>query len=303
MQLDVNALDLKTALDAAIETVRPAIEAKKINLDTRIESIIIRGDQNRLQQIFWNLLTNAIKFTPTGGNVDVSVHSVNSRARIMIRDTGQGIKDEFLPLIFNRFQQADVGITRNFGGLGLGLSIVRHLVELHGGTIKVESEGPQKGSTFTLELPLPVFASTTNPIIATPLPDPSKRLSGMNILVLDDEADTRDLLSFVLRLDGAQVITATNVVEAIEHFRNVKPDVIVSDISMAEEDGYSFIRRIRTFEKTMTTRTPAMALTAFAREEDRLKILNSGYDAYASKPIEPNSFVLKILQIKGTAAV
>jgi PAS domain S-box-containing protein len=301
LRLDVRRVDPSTFIEAAIEALRPAAEAKSVRIqkvvDTGVSSIA--GDPARLQQVVWNLLSNAIKFTPKGGRVQVRLERVNSHVEIAVSDTGTGISPKFLPHVFDRFRQADQSTTREFGGLGLGLAIVRHLVELHGGTVRAESHGEGQGATFTVMLPLlTIYQSSAatervhpQASDATPAPECPERLDGLKVLVVDDEADTRELLSVVLKRCGAEVTTASSSAEALAIIEQQRPDVLVSDIGMPVEDGYELIRKVRALAPEHGGRVPAVALTAYARTEDRLRILRSGYQMHVPKPVELNELV------------
>jgi len=296
VRLDVQPISLLPIVEAAVDAVRPAADAKTIQLEMIIdrEANHLRADSGRLQQVIWNLLSNSIKFTAPGGFVRIRVNRTASMAEIAVSDTGQGIKKEFLPFVFDRFQQADASITRKHGGLGLGLSITRHLVEMHGGTIEAESEGEGLGATFKVKLPIP--AVSVDSLYST---DPSKaarsraskmsesaNLAGVRILAVDDSKDTRELVTVVLERCGANVATASSVREALEVFAGWKTDVLVCDIGMPDEDGYSFIRRIRQLPPEDGGDTPAIALTGYARVEDRMRALEAGYQMFVPKPIE-----------------
>jgi CheY-like chemotaxis protein len=276
--------------------MRPGAESKGVRIrkivDTGVTSVA--GDPVRLQQIVWNLLSNAVKFTPRGGLVQLRLSRVNSHVEIAVIDTGQGIAPEFLPHVFDRFRQADQRITRTHGGLGLGLSIVRHLVELHGGTVHAESEGEGRGSTFTVKLPVaPVYMETeagerVHPTARETLPNYGcpDRLDGLKILVIDDERDTLEMLRIGLTNCGAGVTVAGSAGEALEAIASSMPDVIISDIGMPDMDGYELMRKIRALPPEQGGRVPAVALTAYARTEDRLQALRSGYQMHVPKPVE-----------------
>jgi hypothetical protein len=305
MRLKVQRVELKSAIAAAIETVSLSAEAKEIRLQQVIDPAagIVSGDPVRLQQIIWNLLSNAIKFTPKRGRVQVVLARVNSHVEISVIDTGAGINPEFLPYIFERFRQADSSITRKHGGLGLGLAIVKHLVELHGGTVQAESEGVGKGATFTVSLPIvalhpiPKVTPTLNsPNIDSTVTDDVNglTLSGVKALVVDDEADTRDLIKAILESYQAEVATAASVPEALELFEYYQPNVLVSDIGMPQQDGYELIRTIRSRPPQEGGRIPAIALSAYARETDRQHSLLSGFQTHVVKPVEPLELVAAI---------
>ncbi|HVF66737.1 MAG TPA: PAS domain S-box protein [Pyrinomonadaceae bacterium] len=296
LRLDMRAVNPNSFIDSAVEAVRPGAESKGVRirkiLDTGV--ISVAGDPVRLQQVVWNLLSNAVKFTPRGGLVQLRLSRVNSHVEIAVSDTGQGISSEFLPHVFDRFRQADQKITRTHGGLGLGLSIVRHLVELHGGTVRADSEGEGRGSTFTVTLPVaPVYMETdagerVHPAARETLPNYGcpDRLDGLKILIVDDERDTLEMLRIGLSNCGAEVIVAESAAVALEALSSSTPDVIISDIGMPETDGYELMRKIRALPAESGGRVPAVALTAYARTEDRLQALRSGYQMHVPKPVE-----------------
>jgi PAS domain S-box-containing protein len=295
LRLDVRQVDPGSFIEAAIEAVRPAAEAKNVRVQKVMDTgvVSIAGDPARLQQVVWNLLSNAIKFTPKGGRVQVRLERVNSHIEIAVSDTGVGIKPEFLPYVFDRFRQADMGTTRQHGGLGLGLAIVRHLVELHGGMVQAESPGEGQGATFVVKLPVPVYqkndlAKRVHPAARETLPsyDCPERLDGLKVLVVDDEADTRELLRIGIGQCGAQVRLAASAQEALEAIENEMPDLLISDIGMPGEDGYELIRRVRALPAKSGGRIPAIALTAYARTEDRMQALRAGYQMHVPKPVE-----------------
>jgi PAS domain S-box-containing protein len=297
LRLDVRQVEPDSFIDAAVESVRPAAEAKGVRLSKALDTgrVALSGDPARLQQVTWNLLTNAIKFTPRGGRVEIRLARVGSNVEITVSDTGAGVKPEFLPYVFDRFRQADSSTTRRHGGLGLGLAIVRHLVELHGGTVRAESAGEGQGSTFTVTLPVaPVYRKASGEVRASQThadaraagDDCPEEIAGLKILVVDDEEDTRDLLSVALGECGAEVLTAATAREALEHATRSRPDVLISDIGMPDEDGFELIRRVRELPAESGGGVPAIALTAYARAEDRLRVLRSGYQMHVPKPVE-----------------
>jgi PAS domain S-box-containing protein len=296
LRMDVRPVDPNAFIEAAIEAIRPAAEAKGVRVQKIMDTgvVSVPGDPTRLQQVVWNLLSNAIKFTPRGGHVQVRMERVNSHLEIVITDSGQGIPPEFLPHVFDRFRQADQRTTRHHGGLGLGLAIVRHLVELHGGSVKAESPGADCGSTFTVVLPVvPLYqvdasGGRVHPTAREPLPAPeyTDHLDGLKILVVDDERDTRELLKTSLSECGAQVTVAGSTAEAFEAIAASVPDVLISDIGMPDEDGYCLIRRLRSLPQESGGKVPAIALTAYARVEDRLQALRAGYQMHVPKPVE-----------------
>jgi PAS domain S-box-containing protein len=315
LRLDVRPVDLPGVIMAAVDAARPAAEAKNIRLQTLLdpEAAAISGDPDRLQQVIWNLLSNAIKFTPKEGQVRVRLERVDSHIEIVVTDTGVGIAPEFLPFVFERFRQSDGSTTRRHGGLGLGLAIVRQLVELHGGTVSVTSAGEGKGSTFTVALPLlavlrePVSgvesargATRNGSSTAAELPQHCPpELSGLRILLVDDEADSRDLLNFVLESCGALVSTAGSAAEALDIMERESFDVVVSDIGMPEEDGYSLIRRIRSLPAERGGSVAAIALTAYARAEDRVQALRSGFQLHIAKPVESTELLAAVANLAG----
>jgi len=296
LRMDVRPADPNSFIDAAVEAVRPAADAKGVRVQKVMDTglLSIPGDPVRLQQIVWNLLSNAIKFTPREGRVQVRSERVNSHLEIVVSDTGQGISPDFLPHVFDRFRQADQKTSRQHGGMGLGLAIVRHLVELHGGMVRAESEGEGKGATFTVMLPIsPVYqvdttGSRVHPGARDLLPpaDSTDRLDGLTILVVDDEGDTRDLLKQGLEYCGARVKVAGSAAEAMDLMKMSVPDVLISDIGMPGTDGYDFMRQIRKLSPHQGGRVAAIALTAYTRIEDRLQALRAGYDMHVPKPVE-----------------
>ena len=299
VRLDIQQLNLATVLQASLDTMRPAADAKDINLFASADpcSAMVCGDPNRLHQIFWNLISNAIKFTPRGGRVQVMLECFGSHLQVSVIDTGEGIKAEFLPHIFDRFRQVDGSTTRRHGGLGLGLSIVKQLVELHGGSVTVISPGLGQGTTFSVRLPLTVVHEPEKietgrqpgsaSIPAELYKEACVKLKGVRVLVVDDEADARALLKRLLGDCGAMVRTASSAEQAFELFLAETPEVVVSDIGMPDEDGYSLIRRIRALPKDKGGQTPSLALTAYARAVDRMKAVRAGFNMHLVKPVEP----------------
>ena len=296
VRLNVRRIDLPNVLNQSIEIVRPTAETKSIHLDSVIDldAGTILGDPDRLQQVFWNLLNNAIKFTPVGGEVQVVVKSVHPYIEVNVIDTGEGIAPEFLPYVFDRFLQGDASITRHHGGLGLGLAIVKQLVELHGGYVRVRSGGIGKGATFTVRLPLRVIYSElqeeSGHLEATPqasLTFPDVSLTNVHILVVDDDVDASELVKRMLEIAGATVSTAGSASEAMERILATRPDVLVCDLGMPGEDGYSLIRKLRALEESQEGTLPAIALTAYARWEDRTRAIRSGFQNHLAKPVEP----------------
>jgi signal transduction histidine kinase/ActR/RegA family two-component response regulator len=304
VRLDVQRVDLAAVVNATVETVRPAAQAKGIRLHMVLDPLAgpVRGDPNRLQQVLWNLLTNSVKFTPRAGRVTISLARINSHLEVEVADTGEGIDAAFLPQVFDRFRQADATTTRRHGGLGLGLSIAKQLVELHGGTITAKSAGGGEGSTFRVALPLvPANAETVagdgtreyskRCVEHTAMPEcDSVDLAGLVVLLVDDEPDSLGLIRRILEECHAQVIGVASAVEALERLARQTPDVIVSDIGMPERDGYSLIQQIRASDHEIAN-VPAIALTAYARVEDRLKAIRAGFQLHLSKPVEPIELV------------
>ena len=296
LRMDVRPSDPNAFIDAAVEAVRPAAEAKGVRVTKVMDTgaVAIPGDPVRLQQVVWNLLSNAIKFTPRGGRVQITSERVNSHLEIVVSDTGQGISPEFLPYVFDRFRQADQKTSRQHGGMGLGLAIVRHLVELHGGTVSAESAGEGKGATFRVMLPItPLYqvdssVGRVHPAARDLLPpdEGTDRLDGLTILVVDDEPDTRELLKQGLEYCGAKVSVAGSAAEAVDSIVESVPDLLISDVGMPGIDGYDLIRQIRELPKDSGGKVAAIALTAYTRTEDRLHALRAGYDMHVPKPVE-----------------
>jgi hypothetical protein len=305
LRLDIDLLDVNQIVSAAIDVVRPSAEAKGVTLRMMLdpEAGIIKGDAGRLQQVVWNLLTNAIKFTPRDGQIRVVLRHEVSAVQIEVTDTGRGIAPDFIPRIFERFTQEESSNARRTGGLGLGLAIVKHLVELHGGNVEARSEGEGKGASFIVKLPLAPVRSARREPRQTTVSDEDvnfpAELAGLDVLVVDDEPDARDLVQTVLQQGGAAVTLTSSAEEALESIRRRRPDVIVSDIGMPEVDGYTFIQKLRALPREEGGRIPAIALTAYARAEDRRKALASGFQNHAAKPIEPQELVLVIANLVG----
>ena len=297
LNLNVSSINLVFIIRAAMETVRLAAEAKSIKVEASFEPgvVLVSGDATRLQQVVWNFLSNAVKFTPTGGQVSIRLECLDSYAQITVSDTGQGIEPDFLPHVFDYFRQADGTTTRKFGGLGLGLAIVRHLVELHGGTVQAASPGAGKGATFMVRLPL-----LSLPTIAPPkhqLSALASDLHGIQVLVVDDEPDSREFVAFVLEQAGATVLTATNTADVLTLLMQATPNVLLSDIGMPEMDGYTLMRQVRALPTEQGGQVPAIALTAYAGEIDRQQALAAGFQRHLTKPIEPEALVSAIVQM------
>jgi len=306
LRLDLQLTDLARVVHGALDSVRPSAEARGVRLRPNVEAEAgpVTGDPTRLQQVVWNLLTNAVKFTPRGGTVDVLLKRVSSHLEITVQDSGQGIPADFLPYIFERFRQGDASSTRRQGGLGLGLSIVKHLVELHGGSVEARSPGEGQGATFVVRLPLAPVREDELGGAATGHPPGYEDvdLAGVQVLVVDDEADAREILRRMLARCHADVITAPGAAEGLRLVRLRKPDVLVSDIGMPEMDGHAFIREVRRLPAEEGGRTPAVALTAFARSEDRTRAILAGYQIHVAKPIEPQELVATVASLAGRMA-
>jgi CheY-like chemotaxis protein/anti-sigma regulatory factor (Ser/Thr protein kinase) len=307
LRLDMQPTQPATFIEAALETVRTAADAKGIRLEKFLDPSAgpIYGDPARLQQVIWNLLSNAIKFTPKGGKVQIVLERVNSHVEISVADTGCGIKPEFVPYLFERFRQADSATTRQYGGLGLGLSIVKSLVELHGGSVHARSPGEGQGTTVSVNLPLTAVhpveeRERAHPATLQGLPAfTASELAGLRVLVVDDHGDARDLIQRVLEDCGAEVLTASGAVEALDLLQDHRPDVLVSDIGMPDVDGYELLRRVRALGPANGGRVPAIALTAFARSEDRTRALRAGFLVHVSKPVDPSELVATVASVAG----
>jgi PAS domain S-box-containing protein len=301
LRLVVGPVDPASVIEESIQTIRPAAEAKGVSLGADLPSEIgqITGDPARLQQIVWNLLSNAIKFTPQGGRVEARLERVDPHIRITVSDTGKGISDDFLPYVFDRFHQSDTSSVRRHGGLGLGLALAKYLVELHGGTIEAESAGEGQGATFKVTLPVRAVASPIGEVDGAPAAKSSGELAGVRALVVDDEDDARELLKSALENYGADVIAVNSAAEAYALITETpppeRPDVMVTDIGMPEEDGYSLIRRLREWEEAHGAYTPAVALTAYGRVEDRVSALKAGFQIHVAKPVDPDELAIVIL--------
>ncbi|MDQ4121584.1 MAG: response regulator [Acidobacteriota bacterium] len=310
LRLEPEFVDFKTIVENSIEAVRPAADAKMIKIETDFESANnkVFGDASRLQQVIWNLLTNAVKFTPAGGRIRLSLRNQNNCIEFQVTDTGEGISPEFLPFVFDRFRQADGATTRIHNGLGLGLSIVKHLIEMHGGEVSAKSEGIGHGSTFSLCLPQQIIAANErkgeengkaqfmpeNNHHSEQIENP---LTGLSVLAVDDDEDSREMLQLILEQNGASVVTAGSVAEALEKLQEKKADVLVSDIGMPMEDGYTLVERLRKLPAESGGAIPAVALTGFAREEDNRRALLAGFNKHVAKPIDPENLVREIAEL------
>lgn len=306
LQLNRSPVDLVAVVDAALDAVRPAMEAKDIRIETIIDASLrmISGDPDRLQQVVWNVLSNAAKFTPNGGSVEISVNQTETHVLVQVMDTGPGIDPDFLPHVFERFRQGDGSTTRTQGGLGLGLAIVRHLVELHGGTIAVENRKDDMGAIFTIRLPLPsgglrneTLANADAAFRETQPEQPN--LDGLHILIVDDETDALDLITVELAQHGAEVKGVTTAEEALKALEQNKFDLLISDIGMPKMDGYELIRRIRKQEANKDRRIPAVALTAYARVQDRMQAIMAGFSTHVAKPVEAHELVTVVASLAG----
>jgi PAS domain S-box-containing protein len=301
LSLDVRTVDVPALVEAAVDAARPAAEAKEIRLHATFDRLLppYAGDPDRLQQVAWNLVSNAVKFTPRGGEVWVDLSRTGSQIELRVRDTGQGIEPEFLPHVFDRFRQADASTTKIHTGLGLGLSIVKALVELHGGTVHVASPGAGQGATFIVCLPMASIRDDESSSL--PPPGPLPNLKGIHILVVDDEDDNREMLTAALEQAGAEVTAVSSATEAIASYANRVPDILVSDIGMPNVDGYALIRRLRSLQPEQGGRVPAIALTAHARVRDRSEALLAGFQEHIPKPVDPAELIVAVASFAGKA--
>lgn len=308
LRLDLHPLNLAPIVDTALDALRPTADVKGMKLQTRFEpgQCLVKGDPNRLRQVIWNLLSNAIKFTPRGGSVNIDLLCVESTARLTVSDTGDGISPEFLPYVFDRFRQAEGSISRKQGGLGLGLAVARHLVELHGGTIRAGSEGLGKGSVFTVDLPLaqerrdPARAEERKREVERRRSrSGAVRLDGVHVLLVEDDDDSRRLLGTMLKRYGARVTSTKSAAEALSVFETELPDVLISDIGMPDQDGYELVRKLRAMPPEKGGKTPAIALTGYASRKDRERALSTGYQQHMAKPIEQADMINAIAALVG----
>ena len=309
LRLDIQVVDLNGVVTDAVEAMRPAAEGKAVTLRASVASDLgpISGDPDRLRQVVYNLLSNAVRHTPRGGKVVVEVGRDRGEVCISVTDTGEGIPNELLPHIFERFRQGEGGTTRRYGGLGLGLAIVKHIVELHGGSITVVSEGKGRGAKFTVKVPLnaprerDLDAARTSAarMIEKGRIERRPELAGLRVLVVDDDEDARELVATVLAFSDVAVVMASSAAEALERFEDQAPDVLVSDIGMPGTDGYALLEEIRKRPAERGGRTPAIALTAFARLEDRTRALLAGYNMHVAKPIEPSELLVVVSALSG----
>jgi signal transduction histidine kinase/ActR/RegA family two-component response regulator len=305
LRLDVHPVEIGRVAASAAESVRPSADAKQIRLEVEGDppDTVILGDPDRLQQVIWNLLSNAIKFTPRGGRVQMAVRRSDGQLELAVRDTGDGIRKDFLPYVFQRFEQGDATTTRRHGGLGLGLAIVRHIVELHGGTVAARSDGPGRGSEFTITLPVHVIATQPQPApdatAAARSSAARAALVGTKVLVVDDDPSTNEVVSALLASAGAEVRVAGSAAQALDALGRWTPDVLVSDIAMPDEDGYALISKLRARPANEGGAIPAVALTAYARIEDRVRVLASGFQAYVTKPMDPQELIDVVAKLPG----
>jgi CheY-like chemotaxis protein len=304
MTLSMESVDVATILGATVDAVRPAVQAKgvalKVDLGQEVPSVF--ADPHRLQQVFWNVLSNAVKFTAAGGLITITLRRENGCAEVQIGDSGVGIRRDVLPFVFDRFRQADSSPTRRHGGLGLGLAIVRHLVELHGGAVEADSPGEGHGATFTIRLPIDrrTKASTASETSARGLSFAaglSRPLDGRKVLVVEDHDDARDLVARVLGAAGAEVITAASAGEALQRIAGTTPDLLLADLALPDEDGYTLLKRIRATHTSDAAALPAVALTAYARASDRERALAAGFLDYIVKPVDPLELVKVIVSV------
>jgi PAS domain S-box-containing protein len=311
LRLELRPVDLAEVVQSALATVRPAAEAKGIHIDCVMDPAAgpLTGDCARLQQVVWNLLSNAIKFTPRGGRMGVRIERVNSSTRLTVEDNGPGVAPDFLPHVFERFRQGDSSSTRPYGGLGLGLAIVRHLVELHGGTVDAANRVDGSGAIFQVTLPSPaLFAASAESRVETevrvedrPWTPAGRPLAGVSVLVVDDDEDARNLLQFVLERSGAVVVTVSSAAEAVQALRERRPDALLADIEMPGEDGYSLMAKVRALPAEEGGAVPAAALTAYAGAQDRLRALQAGYQHHVAKPVSPADVTLAVVTLLGLA--
>lgn len=306
LRLELKYTELSKVIDAAIESVNPLAEAREVRFERIYQSIgcPVRGDVTRLQQVVWNLLTNAIKFSQRGSVVKISLASIGNKVELTITDKGIGIEEDFLPFVFDRFMQADSSSTRKHGGLGLGLAIVKQIVELHEGTVVAKSEGKNKGSSFVVVLPMAAIDASLDTTDSAATVQPAGAvgdvaLNGLKILVVDDELDSREVVRNILELSGATTFAADCAESGFELLCKERPDILLSDIGMPQVDGYQFIRRVRGLSSELGGETPAIALTAFAREEDKQRALKSGYNLHLTKPVEPAFLISAIAKMRG----
>jgi CheY-like chemotaxis protein len=306
LRLNKRSVNLWEVVTAAIDALQPSAKEKQITVEVSCEAddCCMSGDGDRLQQVAWNLLSNAIKFTPAGGRVSLRLDRVGGNLRLRVADSGHGIKPNFLPFVFDRFRQADSTSTRSYGGLGIGLTIVRHIVQLHNGTVHAESLGEGCGATFTIILPAPTGTGAPDGSCDSAASEAGSDLEapdlqGVHVLLIDDEADAREVVGEILRRRHARVSAAGSVKEALAIIESGKPHIIISDIAMPEQDGFDFIRILRQLAPDKGGMVPAVALTAYARDEDRLRSLTAGFQAHLTKPVSPTELAITVAQLCG----
>ncbi|MGH9936543.1 MAG: ATP-binding response regulator, partial [Blastocatellia bacterium] len=312
LKLDTQPVAIEHIFHAAVDVIRPSAEAKGIVLSEEVEAPdgVVLGDANRLQQAIWNLLSNAVKFTAEGGRIEARLGRAEGQIEIAVKDTGIGIDPKFLPHVFDRFRQADASSTREYGGLGIGLAIVQHIVEMHGGGVSASSDGKGQGATFKIRLPVVSsrrLATRSGPGAEAPLAEAKEqqivegghRLDGLRVLLVEDSTDTLDMLKFIFDESGAEVIAATSVDEALDALDRFKPDALVSDIAMPDRDGYDLIREVRSRQPERGGKIPAVAVTAYARAEDRVRALAAGFQMHIAKPIDPDELIAVVASLTG----
>jgi CheY-like chemotaxis protein/two-component sensor histidine kinase len=308
LKLDARPVEIERVFQAAIDVIRPSAEAKRIALQVVIDDrdVIVFGDANRLQQVMWNLFSNAVKFTNEGGRIEARLSRTEAQIEITVTDNGIGIEPHFLPHVFDRFRQADSTSTRRYSGLGLGLAIVRHVVEMHGGTVDASSPGIGQGAAFKVRFPIASPEILLQPEKRPPRADLKKatqhtddkeNLGGVRVLVVEDDQDTLEMLKVVLQNRGAEVITAPSAGEALKALERSRPDALVSDIAMPEQDGYELIEHVRQLGPERGGNIPAVALTAYARVEDRIRALTAGFQMYVPKPVDPVELVAVVANL------
>jgi CheY-like chemotaxis protein len=310
IRIEPAEVEFGSLVSQVLADARLALEAKRLELFVTLtpDSTVLRGDAERLKQVVWNLLLNAVKFTPKAGKIWVNLQRLESDLELTVRDTGVGLSADFVPYVFDAFRQSDSKTTRTHSGLGLGLSITKHLVDLHGGSIEALSDGVGKGACFLVRLPVSPLIAASLPVSRVPATAPRRpdlvrpeALNGMSILVVDDEEDARDLLRIVLESCGATVHDAGGVREALDKLNGERVDVLISDIGMPMEDGYSLIRAVRALPAKEKASIPSIALTAFARNEDRTRALLAGFNVHMAKPVEPAELLLAVADLSGHA--
>jgi len=303
MRLTLQVVDLRDVIEEVLDSVRPGAAAKGVRLHALLESpgAPINGDPDRLRQVVWNLLSNAVKFTPRGGRVEIKAQRVRSHAEIVVADTGQGIHADLLPYVFDRLRQGDSTTTRTHGGTGIGLALVRHLVELHGGSVFAESAGEGQGATFVVKLPLLVADVREHPIASQEMSPGAISLTGVRVLVVDDDPAAMDMVVAMLVQSGAAARGSDSAASALRTIAQWRPDVLISDIEMPGEDGYTLIRKVRALSPDSGGKTPAVALTAFSRPEDRIRSFRAGFSIHLSKPVDPDELIAVIANLAGRA--